>query len=110
MYIRPGPDGYGLESTFADQPSDSGGMPIQITKVALTFNGQASKGQFMRMPTSCAEGTSLSRANSWEAQSAFSEKTFAMTPTGLRLARLLADGRRLDGRAGQDEVGRSRSR
>ena len=82
VFIRPGPDGYGLESTFADQPRDSSGIPIQITKVALTFNGKASKGSFMRMPTSCAQGTSLSRANSWEAQSAFSEKTFAMTPTG----------------------------
>ena len=82
VFIRPGPDGYGLESTFADQPRDSGGMPIQIKKVALTFNGQASKGPFMRMPTSCAEGTSLTRANSWDAQSVFSEKTFAMTPTG----------------------------
>jgi hypothetical protein len=82
VFIRPGPDGYGLESTFADQPRDSGGIPIQITKVALTFNGKASRGSFMRMPTSCADGTSLSRANSWEAQSAFSEKTFAMTPTG----------------------------
>jgi hypothetical protein len=82
VYIRPGADGYGLESTFADQPRDSGGVPIQITKVALTFNEQAAKGPFMRMPTSCAEGTSLSRANSWEAPTAFSEKTFAMTPTG----------------------------
>jgi len=82
VYIRPGADGYGLESTFADQPRDSGGIPIQILRVALTFNGQASKGKFMRMPTSCAEGTSLSRANSWEAPTAFSEKTFAMTPTG----------------------------
>ena len=58
------------------------GSPIQITKVALTFNGQASKGTFMRMPTSCAEGTSLSRANSWEAPAVFSQKTFEMTPTG----------------------------
>jgi hypothetical protein len=82
VFIRPGPDGYGLESTFADQPRDSGGIPIQITKVALTFNGKVAKGTFMRMPTSCAEGTSLSRANSWEAPTAFSEKTFAMTPTG----------------------------
>jgi hypothetical protein len=82
VYIRPGADGYGLESTFADQPRDSGGIPIQILRVALTFNGQASKGTFMRMPTSCAEGTSLSRANSWDAPTAFSEKTFAMTPTG----------------------------
>ena len=82
VYIRPGADGYGLESTFADQPRDSGGIPIQILRVALTFNGQASKGKFMRMPTSCAEGTSLSRANSWDAPTAFSEKTFAMTPTG----------------------------
>jgi hypothetical protein len=82
VYIRPGADGYGLESTFADQPNQSGGIPIQITKVALTFNGQASKGPFMRMPTSCAEGTSLTRANSWEAMTTFSEKTFAATPTG----------------------------
>ena len=82
VYIRPGADGYGLESTFAKQPRDSGGIPIQILRVALTFNGQASKGTFMRMPTSCAEGTSLSRANSWDAPTAFSEKTFAMTPTG----------------------------
>lgn len=82
VYIRPGADGYGLESTFADQPRDSNGMPIQITKVALTFNGKASKGSFMRMPTSCAQGTSLSRANSWDAQTAFSQKTFTMTPTG----------------------------
>ena len=36
----------------------------------------------MRMPTSCAEGTSLSRANSWEAPTAFSQKEFKMTPTG----------------------------
>ncbi len=82
VYVRPGPDGYGLESTFADQPNSTGGMPIQIEKIALTFNGQASKGPFMRMPTSCAQGTSLARANSWEAPTVFSEKTFAMTPTG----------------------------
>jgi hypothetical protein len=82
VFIRPGADGYGLESTFADQPRDSGGLAIQITQVALTFNGKASKGTFMRMPTSCAQGTSLSRANSWDAPTAFSQKTFAMTPTG----------------------------
>ena len=82
VYIRPGADGYGLESTFADQPRDANGIPIQITKVALTFNGQASKGRFMRMPTSCATGTSLTRANSWEAAGVFSSKTFPMTPTG----------------------------
>jgi hypothetical protein len=82
VYIRPGADGYGLESTFADQPRDSGGIPIQITKVALTFDGKVSKGTFMRMPTSCAEGTSLSRANSWDTPGTFSEKAFAMTPTG----------------------------
>ena len=82
VYVRPGADGYGLESTFADQPRDAGGIPIQITKIALTFNGQASKGPFMRMPTSCAQGTSLSRANSWEAPEVFSEKTWMMTPTG----------------------------
>jgi hypothetical protein len=82
VYVRPGADGYGLESTFADQPRTSGPAGIQIEKVALTFNGKASKGSFMRMPTSCAQGTSLSRANSWDAPAVFSEKTFLMTPTG----------------------------
>ena len=81
VYVRPGADGYGLESTFADQPRDAG-VPIQITKIALTLNGQGSKGPFMRMPTSCAEGTSVSRANSWEAAGTFSQKEFKMTPTG----------------------------
>jgi hypothetical protein len=82
VYVRPGPDGYGLESTFADQPRESNGIPIQITKIALTFNGMASKGPFMRMPTSCATGTAVSRANSWEAQGTTSERTFQVTPTG----------------------------
>jgi hypothetical protein len=82
VYIRPGGDGYGLESTFADQPNRAAGVPIQIKQIALTLNGQASKGSFMRMPTSCAEGTSVSRANSWEAPTLFSQKEFKMTPTG----------------------------
>jgi hypothetical protein len=82
VYVRPGPDGYGLESTFADQPRDSNGIPIQITKIALTFNGMASKGPFMRMPTSCATGTAVSRANSWEAPNVASEKTVQVTPSG----------------------------
>ena len=82
VFVRAGPDGYGLESTFADQPRDAGGIPIQITKIALTFNARGSKGAFMRMPTSCAEGTSLSRANSWEAPNTASQKEFKMTPTG----------------------------
>ena len=81
VYVRPGPDGYGLESTFADQPRTAG-VPVQITKIALTFNARGSKGAFMRMPTSCAEGNSLSRANSWEAPNASSQKEFKMTPTG----------------------------
>jgi hypothetical protein len=56
-----------------------------ITKVALTFNGRGSKGAFMRMPTSCAEGNSLSRANSWDAPASFSQKdlietSFSYTP------------------------------
>ena len=76
-----GPDGYGLESTFADQPRTAG-VPVQITKVALTFNARGSKGAFMRMPTSCAQGNSVSRANSWDAPTAFSQKEFKMTPTG----------------------------
>ena len=39
-------------------------------------------GAFMRMPTSCAQGNSVSRANSWDAPTAFSQKEFKMTPTG----------------------------
>jgi hypothetical protein len=81
VYVRPGPDGYGLESTFADQPRNAG-VPVQITKIALTFDAKGSEGDFMRMPTSCAEGTSLSRANSWEATGTFSQREFKMTPTG----------------------------
>jgi len=81
VYIRPGPDGYGLESTFADQPRTAG-VDIQIEKIALTFNGMASKGPFMRMPTSCAAGTAVSRANSWDAPGTYSEKTAQVTPTG----------------------------
>ena len=82
VYVRPGADGYGLESTFADQPRDANGLALQIKKIAVTLNGKASKGSFMRMPTSCAEGTSLSRANSWDAPTVFSQKEFKMTPTG----------------------------
>ncbi|HEV7847489.1 MAG TPA: hypothetical protein VGO83_14645 [Thermoleophilaceae bacterium] len=82
VFVKPGPDGYGLESTFADQPRNSGGLGIQITKVALTFNGQASKGPFMRMPTSCATGTAVTRANSWDASNVFSQRTTTVTPTG----------------------------
>jgi hypothetical protein len=82
VYIRPGSDGYGLESTFANQPNRAAGLPIQIKRIALTLNGKASKGSFMRMPTSCAEGNSISRANSWEAPALFSQKEFKMTPTG----------------------------
>jgi hypothetical protein len=36
----------------------------------------------MRMPTSCATGSSLARVNSYEAPAASSEKTFPLTPTG----------------------------
>jgi hypothetical protein len=80
VYIRPGPDGYGLESMFADQPRTAG-VDIQIEEIALTFNGMASKGPFMRMPTSCATGTASSRANSWDAPGTYSEKTVHVTPT-----------------------------
>jgi hypothetical protein len=82
VFVKPGSDGYGLESTFADQPRTAGPGEIQIEKIALTFNGQASKGPFMRMPTSCDPGTSLTRANSWDAPTIFSQRTFVMQPTG----------------------------
>jgi hypothetical protein len=80
--LRPGPDGIGLETLFADQPRDAGGLDIQIRRVELTFSGQAAEGPFMRMPTSCAPGSSLGRINSWDAPEAFSEASFSITPTG----------------------------
>ncbi|HEX2415263.1 MAG TPA: hypothetical protein VHJ37_08615 [Thermoleophilaceae bacterium] len=79
--LRPGPDGYGLESTFADQPRESGGLNVQIERIALTLNGRASRGSFVRMPTACGPATSVTRANSYEAPSAASQKSFAFTPT-----------------------------
>jgi hypothetical protein len=82
VVLRPGADGVGLETLFADQPRDAGGLDIQIRRVELTFAGQASKGPFMRMPTSCANGTSLARIDSWEAPGVFSEATTTIAPTG----------------------------
>jgi hypothetical protein len=79
--LRPGSDGVGLETLFEKQPRDAG-LDIQIERVELTFDAQASRGSFMRMPTSCATGMSLARVNSYENPAAFSEKTFPLTPTG----------------------------
>jgi hypothetical protein len=79
--LRPGPDGYALESTFADQPRESAGLNIQIQRIALTFNGSASRGPFMRMPTACAPLRAVSRVNSHDAPGAWSERSFALTPT-----------------------------
>jgi len=80
--LRPGPDGIGLETLFPEQPRDADGLDIQIRGVELTFDGEASKGPFMRMPTSCATGTSLARINSWDAPDVFSQLTHTITPTG----------------------------
>jgi hypothetical protein len=77
--LRPGPDGVGLETLFEKQPRDAG-LDIQIARVELTFDAQASRGSFMRMPTSCATGVSLARVNSYENPAAFSERTFPLTP------------------------------
>jgi hypothetical protein len=85
VYLRPGADGVGLESLFADQPREQSGLNVQITSVRLTFLGQASRGTFMRMPTSCGPATSLGRVNSYDAASVFSEKTWTFTPTGCDL-------------------------
>jgi hypothetical protein len=79
--LRPGADGIGLETLFEKQPRDAD-LDIQIERVELTFDGTASRGSFMRMPTSCATGTSLARVNSYEAPEAFSELSFPLTPTG----------------------------
>ena len=78
--LKPGPDGYGLESTFADQPRESGGLNVQIQRIALTLNGRASRGSFVRMPTACAPGVSVSRANSHDAPAKASQRSFAFTP------------------------------
>ncbi|MEA2400158.1 MAG: hypothetical protein QOK00_561 [Thermoleophilaceae bacterium] len=82
VYLKPGADGIGLESMFSDQPREQSGLNIQITSVQLTFLGKASRGSFMRMPTSCAPATSLGRVNSYDAPTLFSEKTSVFTPTG----------------------------
>jgi hypothetical protein len=82
VHLRPGADGIGLESLFADQPREQSGLNVQITAVRLTFLGQASGGTFMRMPTSCGTATSLGRVNSYDAATLFSERTSAFTPTG----------------------------
>jgi hypothetical protein len=81
-YLRKGPDGVGLESSFSDQPQTQSGLNIQITSVSLTFLGRAAHGTFMRMPTSCSTGTSLARVNSWLAPTTFSSRTTTLTPTG----------------------------
>jgi hypothetical protein len=80
--LRRGADGIGLETLFADQPRDAGGIDVQVRRVELTFAGQASEGPFMRMPTSCAPGTSLARIDSWDAPGVFSEATTTIVPTG----------------------------
>ncbi|MEA2333032.1 MAG: hypothetical protein QOH58_3170 [Thermoleophilaceae bacterium] len=82
VYLRPGADGIGLESVFADQPREQDGLNIQITAVRLTFLGEASRGTFMRMPTSCAPANSLTRINSYDLPAAFSERAYGFVPTG----------------------------
>ncbi len=82
VYLRPGADGVGLESLFSDQPREQSGLDLQITSVRLTFLGKASRGSFMRMPTSCGPASSLARVNSYGAPGTFAQKTFTFTPTG----------------------------
>ena len=82
VYLRPGADGIGLESLFADQPREQSGLDLQITSVRLTFLGKTSRGSFMRMPTSCAPASSLARVNSYGAPATFAQKSFTFTPTG----------------------------
>jgi hypothetical protein len=82
VYLRPGADGIGLESLFADQPREQSGLDIQITGVRLTFLGTVSGGTFMRMPTSCGPASSLTRMNSYAAPGNFAERTSTFSPTG----------------------------
>ena len=81
-FLRPGPDGYALETTFADQPRTSAGLNVQIQRIALTFRGAGARGPFMRMPTACGPLTAVGRVNSHDAPASFSQKTFKLTPTG----------------------------
>jgi len=81
-YLRKGADGIGLESTFSDQPQTQSGLNIQITSVALTFFGRASRGTFMRMPTACGPKSALARVNSWLAPTTFSARTTSFNVTG----------------------------
>lgn len=82
VYLRRAADGIGLESVFLDQPREQSGLNIQITSVRLTFLGQASRGTFMRMPTSCGPLTSVGRVNSYSAPATFSARTAVLTPVG----------------------------
>jgi hypothetical protein len=77
-----GPDGYGLETNFTDQPRTAITPldQVQIDEVSLTFVGRGSEGAFMRMPTACNTATSVGRASSYDS-AAVSEKTSAFTPT-----------------------------
>jgi hypothetical protein len=82
--LRPGADGLGLESTFRDQPRNAGHelLDTQIDRIQLTFSGRASKGSFMRNPTSCTPATTVGRVNSYNAPNTHSQRTSAFTPTG----------------------------
>jgi hypothetical protein len=79
--LRPGPGGIGLETLFTDQPRDAG-VDIQIEGIVLTFDGRASGGPFMRMPTSCAPTASIARVNSYQAPGTFSQRSSAFSATG----------------------------
>ena len=104
VYIRPGGDGYGLESTFADQPRDAAGIPIQITKIALTFNAKGQQG-WVHAHADVVRGGHLAEPGELlgGAEHGFSEGV-QDDAHGLQLARLLAEGRGLDGRAGNHDA------
>ena len=82
LQLKPGPGGYALESTFADQPRTVSGLPVQIQSIALTLLGTVNGKRFMRMPTSCAPAAASAAASSYFAPGNVATATDSITPTG----------------------------
>ena len=79
-HLVKGAGGYALETTFANQPRTAGGLPIRISRIELRLLGRASRGSFMRNPTSCAPAVSTTSATSYDSGGS-STRTSSFVPT-----------------------------
>jgi hypothetical protein len=76
---RTSPD-VGLRSTLRDMPRETlGGASVRTDAISLTLKGTASKGSFMRNPTSCGPATTRISATTYAATTATGSGGF--TPT-----------------------------